>query len=106
MTASPRGEANRDPTRPFRWPLLAPGYPQPAHPGRGSEGRLTDAEAGLLRDSARALLDSDRPSEAISVLEDGVERAGHDPALQLRLRHLLGAALFSTPGSTPAPQPC
>jgi hypothetical protein len=60
----------------------------------GSEGKLTDAEAGLLQDSARALLDSDRSSEAISVLEDGVERAGHDPALQLRLRHLLGAALF------------
>ena len=42
----------------------------------------------------RALLDNDRPSEAISLLEDGIERAGHDPALALRLRHLLGAALF------------
>jgi hypothetical protein len=30
----------------------------------------------------------------ISLLEDVIERAGHDPALQLRLRHLLGAALF------------
>jgi tetratricopeptide (TPR) repeat protein len=91
--AGPRsGEETRDPTRPFRWPLLAP------VPGRRARaeslGRLTDAEAGLLLDSARTLLDSDRPSEAISLLEDGVERAVHDPALQLRLRHLLGAALF------------
>ena len=57
-------------------------------------GRLTDTEARLLQESARTLLDSDRPSEAISLLEDGIERADHDPALQLRLRHLLGAALF------------
>ena len=83
---------NRDPTRPFRWPLLAPA---PSRRTRAAgQGRLTDAEAGLLRDSARALLDSDHPSEAISLLEDGIERAGHDPALQLQLRHLLGAALF------------
>jgi len=40
------------------------------------------------------LLDNDRPSEAISLLEDGIERAGHDPALRLQLRHFLGAALF------------
>jgi len=33
-------------------------------------------------------------SRNASLLEDGVERADHDPALQLRLRHLLGAALF------------
>jgi serine/threonine protein kinase len=87
-----RGEETRDPTRPFRWPLLAP---MPSRRIRAeSPSTLTDTEAGLLLDSARTLLDSDRPSEAISLLEDGVERAGHDPALQLRLRHLLGAALF------------
>ena len=90
--ATAKTTSNRDPTRPFRWPLLAPA-PSP-RTRAGSEGKLTDAEAGLLQDSARALLDSDRSSEAISLLEDGVERAGHDPALQLRLRHLLGAALF------------
>ena len=91
--ASPRGgEENRDPTRPFRWPLLAPATVRRARvEGRG---RLTDAEAGLLQDNARALLDSDHPSEAISLLEEGIERAAHDPALQLQLRHLLGAALF------------
>ena len=68
--------------------------PRAGATGPKGRGRLTDAEAGLLQDSARALLDSDRPSEAISLLEDGIERAGHDPALQLQLRHLLGAALF------------
>jgi len=90
--AAAKTTSNRDPTRPFRRPLLAPA-PSP-RTRAGSEGKLTDAEAGLLQDSARALLDSDRSSEAISLLEDGVEHASHDPALQLRLRHLLGAALF------------
>jgi tetratricopeptide (TPR) repeat protein len=92
-SAGPRdGGETRDPTRPFRWPLLAP-VPSRRVPIQNQD-RLTDSEAGLLQDSSRTLLDSDHPSEAISLLEDGVERAGHDPALQLRLRHLLGAALF------------
>jgi serine/threonine protein kinase len=86
--ASPR---DRDPTRPFRWPLLAPAASRRTRAEGGD--KLTDTEAGLLLDSANALLDSN-PSEAIGLLEDGIERAGHDPALQLRLRHLLGAALF------------
>jgi tetratricopeptide (TPR) repeat protein len=55
---------------------------------------LTDAEAERLRANVRALLDNDRPSEAIGILEDGVERAGHDSFLELRLRHFLAAALF------------
>jgi len=90
--AGSRGEENRDPTRPFRWPLLAPATSRRTQAEGGSS--LTDAEAGLLLDSARALLDSDRLSEAINLLEDGIERADHDPARQLQLRHLLGAALF------------
>jgi Protein kinase domain len=84
---------NRDPSRPFRWPLLAPAKSRSAH-GAVQGGRLTELEARHLLDSARVLLDSDRPSAAIGLLDDGVERSGHDPALQLRLRHLLGAALF------------
>ena len=61
------GEETRDPTRPFRWPLLAP---VPSRRVRAeSQGRLTDAEASLLQDSARTLLDRDHPSEAISLLE-------------------------------------
>jgi len=91
-TASPQGGEDRDPTRPFRWPLFAPATSR--HDRAEGRGRLTDAEAGLLQDSVRVLLDSDRPSEAISLLEDGIDRADHDPALQLRLRHFLGTALF------------
>ena len=56
--------------------------------------RLTDTEAGRLLADVRALLGNDRPSEAVSRLEDGIERAGHDSALELRLRKVLGAALF------------
>ena len=86
------GEETRDPTRPFRWPLLAP---SPAGaPGPRARAGSPTPRPGCCQDSARTLLDSDHPSEAISLLEDGIERAGHDPALQLRLRHLLGAALF------------
>jgi hypothetical protein len=92
QTASPRGQENRDPRRQFRWPLLAPATSRRSRTEGGA--RLTNAEAGLLRDNAHALLDSDHPSEAISLLEHGIERAGHDPALRLQLRHLLGAALF------------
>jgi serine/threonine protein kinase len=90
--SGPRDEnEGRDPTRPFRWPLLAPAT---RREHAANQARLTDAEAGLLQDSVQALLDSNHPSEAISLLEDGIERASHDPALQLRLRHFLGAALF------------
>jgi tetratricopeptide (TPR) repeat protein len=40
------------------------------------------------------LLDEDRSSQAVSLLEDAIERVGHDPALKLRLRKYLGAAMF------------
>ena len=101
-----RAGTGRDPGRPVREAARKPAIPRdrsggrcsPPSPSRRvrteSQGRLTDAEARLLQDSARTLLDSEHPSEAISLLEDGIERAAHDPALQLRLRHLLGAALF------------
>jgi serine/threonine protein kinase len=85
------GDENRDPARPFRRPLLAPARKR--NPATGGP-RLTDADAGQLMTDVQSLLDGDRPSEAISRLEDGIERAGHDSALELRLRHILGAALF------------
>jgi serine/threonine protein kinase len=95
LASMPRGSSpeggNRDPTRPFRWPLLAAARRREQAGGRR---QLTDAEAELLVANVRALLDNDRPSEAISMLEDGVERAGRDAFLELRLRHFLGAALF------------
>ena len=62
---------------------------------RAADGpRLTDTDASQLRANVQVLLDNERPSEAISLLEDGIERAGDDSALELRLRHVLGAALF------------
>ncbi|MEV7579798.1 serine/threonine-protein kinase [Streptomyces erythrochromogenes] len=85
------GDENRDPTRPFRRPLLAPAR-QREQPT--SRGKLTDAEAEELQANVRVLLDNDHPSEAIRLLEDGVARAAHDPFLDLRLRHFLAAALF------------
>jgi tetratricopeptide (TPR) repeat protein len=88
---TPPDDRGRDPTRPFRWPLLAAARRHELAAGRS---QLTDAEAGLLMANVQALLDNDRPAEAISLLEDGVERAGRDAALELRLRHCLGAALF------------
>jgi serine/threonine protein kinase len=85
------GDESRDPTRPFRRPLLATAKRREPSAHRPP---LTQAEAELLRGNVQALLDNDRPSEAIRLLEDGVERSGHDPVLALRLRHFLAAALF------------
>jgi serine/threonine protein kinase len=90
--AAADAEENRDPTRPFRWPLLAPAASR--HTRTPEQGRLTDTEVALLLENIRAFMESDRPSGAIGLLEDGIERVGHDPALELRLRHRLGAALF------------
>ncbi|MGH3274170.1 MAG: hypothetical protein ACRDNZ_07570, partial [Streptosporangiaceae bacterium] len=81
----------RYPTRPFRQPLLA----APRRRGRpAGSGQLTEAEADVLMRDVRVLLDSDRPAEAILLLEDGIERADRDAYLRLRLRHFLGATLF------------
>jgi hypothetical protein len=56
---------------------------------------LTEAETRLLENSAAALLDGDHPSQAIALLEDGIARTAHEPALQLHIRHSLGGALFA-----------
>ncbi len=81
----------RDPTRPFRRPLLAPAR-RPRHVG--AREPLSDAEFVDLKANVLALLDNDQPSRAISLIEDGIERADHDSALKLRLRHLQAAACF------------
>lgn len=95
MTSPENGSETSDPTRPFRWPLLAP-EPRPTVRTNktGERDELTETEAGLLLESARALLDDNRPSQAVRLLEDGVERTRHDQALRVRMRHRLGAALF------------
>lgn len=85
------GNDERDPTRPFRRPLLSP-PPRRRQPDRREP--ITEAGFSQLQANVRTLLDNDQPAEAIRLLEDGVERAGHDPFVQLRLRHFLAAALF------------
>jgi serine/threonine protein kinase len=91
-TALPEGDDdNRDPTLPFRQPLLAaPQHHQPAKSLRS----LTPVEAELLRSNVKNFIADDQLSEAIGMLDFGVERAGHDPTMELQLRQLLGAALF------------
>ncbi|MEV8015304.1 protein kinase [Streptomyces sp. NPDC086554] len=89
--ASADSDDDRDPTRPFRRPLLATAKPREQAALRS---RLTDAEAAVLQNNVQVLLDNDQPSQAIRLLEEGVTRTAHDPYLQLRLRHLLAAAQF------------
>jgi Protein kinase domain len=84
-------EQDRDPTRPFRRPLLAPST-SPAETA-AEQVPLTDAEAKLLLGNVDALLQAEHPAEATSMLEDAAGRAP-DPALALELRRVLAAALF------------
>lgn len=84
-------DESRDPTRPFRRPLLA--APAAAEAASGSFRKLTDEEAEQIQANARVLLDNERPTEAIRLLEAGLGRTD-DPFLTLRLRHLLAAALY------------
>ena len=81
---------NRDPTRPFRWPLLAAARRREQVGGRG---QLTDAEADLLMANVRALLDNDRPSR-----RSGSWRTASSAPEATRswsqVAALLGAALF------------
>ncbi|HET7012342.1 MAG TPA: serine/threonine-protein kinase [Streptosporangiaceae bacterium] len=88
----PDGEDHsRDPTLPFRQPLLA----TPQRRRRAESLRtLTHAEAALLRSNVNAFIADDQLTEAIHMLEYGVDRASHDPTMELQLRQLLGAALF------------
>jgi serine/threonine protein kinase len=84
-------DQDRDPTRPFRRPLLAA-------PTRSSETAaarvpLTDAEVKLLLGNVEALLQAQHPTEAINLLEDAAGRAP-DAAYALELRRALAAALF------------
>ncbi|EEN87331.1 serine/threonine-protein kinase [Rhodococcus qingshengii] len=84
-------EDGRDPTRPFRRPLLGS---VPHHQQTRGPGRLSDQGFAALKIEVGELLDNDRPAEAIRLLEEGLERAGHDHALELQLRHFLGVTLF------------
>lgn len=80
----------RDPLRPFRSPLLSPVSDTE---DRDELPPLSDAEYDDLVARAVALLDADRPDQAVEVLEEGVARTVGRPFLHLRLRHMLAGAL-------------
>ena len=104
----PGGDLSRDPVRPFRQPLLGgtpagagagrvPLDPRAPTRGRGpvpAEAPLTEDEAEELRADVQSLLDDDRPSEAVRVLEAGLARAAPGSLPELRMRHALAAALL------------
>jgi serine/threonine protein kinase len=85
------GDGHRDPTRPFHKPLLA--APRRRAPGPVGD-KLTDTEAAHLRIEVQELLDQERSTEAVLLIEDALDRVGDDPALSLDLRHQLAAALY------------
>jgi serine/threonine protein kinase len=86
-------EEDRDPTRPFRRPLLSPPRLSVSAETPGSLEPLTDAEAELLLANVASLLDAEHPSRAVSLLEGAVQRSS-DPARNLQLRETLAAALL------------
>jgi serine/threonine protein kinase len=99
----PGGSEGRDPRRPFRRPLLGvashSGHSGHAGPTDGIGGArtelpLSEAEADRLRADVQSLLDDDQPSEAIRLLETGLERAAPGSFPELRMRHLLAAAFL------------
>lgn len=86
-----RGEVKNDPTLPFRKPLLTP---PPSGRAVADRAPLTTDGAENVLIEAQALLDTNRPIEAVSLLDDAAAHAGQDKALALRLRYFLGMALF------------
>jgi len=82
----------RDPTRPFRSPLLPLA---PAVPGFAVSGgsALTAAEMSLLKANVAALLENDQPTQAIRLLESALARVT-DPVTELELREDLAVALL------------
>jgi serine/threonine protein kinase len=89
--AGDTADYDRDPTRPFRRPLLA----VPTQPAETSAEQvlLTDAEAKLVLGNVEALLQAEHPAEAINLLEGATGRAP-DAAYALELRRALAAALL------------
>jgi serine/threonine protein kinase len=85
------GAEHRDPTRPFRRPLLTATRTRESAEDRPA---LTEPEAAALLREVEALLEGDRASEAVDLLDAAVARGGPDPAQALELRRFLGAALF------------
>ena len=101
----PGGDERRDPVRPFRQPLLgltgrdplqvpAGGKAANDRTGAGTTHPLTEEDAARLRADVQVLLDGEHPSDAISLLETGLERAVPGSVLELQMRRTLAAALL------------
>ena len=90
-TASTVGEQTRNPARPFQTPLLAP--PTRRH-AAGLGSPLTEDEFNEIQENAAALLRKDDNTEAVHLLEAGLERSSGNPFFALELRWVLGLALF------------
>jgi len=84
-------QADRDPLRPFRTPLLAP---PPRHPVRPPRQPLTDDELDVLLGNVAALVEAGNGAAALRLMDDGLERAPAGSYAELDLRYRLGTALF------------
>lgn len=99
----PGGDPTRDPVRPFRQPLLGVAgrhrskvpadAENPAAEGTAVEP-LTEDEAAKVRADVQVLLEEERASEAVRVLDARLARAIPGSFLELQMRHTLAAALL------------
>jgi serine/threonine protein kinase len=87
----PVDDENRDPTRPFRIPLLLAPPPRPEPADHGAP--LTDQEFEQIQADAASLLKSGGDTEAVRLLDVSLERATANRFFGLELRRLLGVAL-------------
>lgn len=102
----PGSDERRNPVQPFWQPLLGPAGRDPFRvpaggkavanggSGTGTTCPLTEEEAARLRADVQVLLDGERPSDAISLLEAGLDRAVPGSVLELQMRRTLAAALL------------
>ncbi|MDN5932965.1 MAG: protein kinase [Pseudonocardia sp.] len=88
--AAPAG-GDRDPTRPFRTPLLAP----PPHRAPADHGPpMSEEEFERIPAEVGALMDAGDSADAVRLLEAGLERSPAGSYFALDLRRLLGLTLF------------
>lgn len=82
---------DRDPTRPFRTPLLAP----PPHRAPADHGPpMSEEEFERIPAKVGALMDAGDSADAVRLLEAGLERSAAGSYFALDLRRLLGLTLF------------